>query len=91
MTGTWPGEAQRVRLLAAELGIILDEETLVYYDVREVMALGLRLKRALRPNGGRLQFLGRPTAAIPVLWRLFSSQGKRKETCFPKVTGSSQH
>ncbi len=37
--GTWMGEAQRVRLLAAELGVTLDEESLVYYDVREVMSL----------------------------------------------------
>jgi hypothetical protein len=55
--GTWPGEAQRVRLLAAEVGIILDEESLVYYDIREVMALGLRLQRAHRPNCGRLRYL----------------------------------
>ena len=63
--GTWLGEAQRVRLLAAELGIILDEETLVYYDIREVMALGQRLQRALRPNGGRLRSLWRRSSADP--------------------------
>jgi hypothetical protein len=74
MTGTWLGEAQRVRLLAAELGLILDEETLVYYDIHEVMALGLRLQRALRADGGRLQPLGRRASAVPALRRLCRSR-----------------
>jgi hypothetical protein len=71
--GTWLGEAQRVRLLAAELDVDLDEDLLIYYDVREMMALGLRLQRALGPNGGPFQSLARRASAIPVL-RLFRSQ-----------------
>lgn len=66
--GTWMGEAQRVRLLAAELGVTLDEESLVYYDVREVMSLGLRLQRALcGGHGRRSHATTRLVASIPAL------------------------
>src|SRR5579885_1451347 len=62
------GEAQRVRLLAAELGVTLDEESLVYYDVREVMSLGLRLQRALcGGHGRRSHAMTRLVAPIPAL------------------------
>ena len=45
--GTWGREARRVLLLAGELGVALDEEDLILSDVRELMALRLRLQRAL--------------------------------------------
>lgn len=45
--GTWSREARRVTLLAGELGVALDDETLIRYDVRELMAMRLRLQRAL--------------------------------------------
>ena len=51
--GTWSEEARRVRLLAAELGVALDDERLIFYDIRELMALHLRLRRALRSRAGR--------------------------------------
>ncbi len=45
--GTWGREARRVVMLAAELGVPLDAETLIVSDVRDLMALRLRLGRAL--------------------------------------------
>jgi hypothetical protein len=45
--GTWNREARRVTLLAAELGGVLDKETLILCDVRDLMALRLCLQRAL--------------------------------------------
>lgn len=46
-TGTWGREARRVLLLAGELGVPLDQEQVILSDVRELMALRLRLQRAL--------------------------------------------
>jgi hypothetical protein len=51
--GTWSEEARRVRLLAAELGVALDDETLIFYDIRDLMSLHLRLRRALQSRAGR--------------------------------------
>ena len=51
--GTWSEEARRVRLLAAELGVALDDETLIFYDIRDLMSLHLRLQRALQSRAGR--------------------------------------
>jgi hypothetical protein len=45
--GTWNREARRVTLLAKELGVVLDKETLILCDVRDLMALRLGLQRAL--------------------------------------------
>jgi hypothetical protein len=49
----WSEEARRVRLLAAELGVALDDETLIFYDIRDLMSLHLRLQRALQSRAGR--------------------------------------
>jgi len=46
--GAWAREARRVRYLAAELNITVDEETLILSDVREVAALRLFLQVARR-------------------------------------------
>ena len=51
--GTWSEEARRVRLLAAELGVALDDETLIFYDIRDLTSLHLRLRRALHRRAGR--------------------------------------
>jgi hypothetical protein len=51
--GTWNEEARRVRLLAAEVGVALDEETLIFYDIRDLMSLHLRLRSALQSRAGR--------------------------------------
>jgi hypothetical protein len=51
--GTWSEEARRVRLLAAELGVALDDETLIFYDIRDLMSLHLRLQRAVQSRAGR--------------------------------------
>jgi hypothetical protein len=51
--GTWNEEARRVRLLAAEVGVALDEETLILYDIRDLMSLHLRLRSALQSRAGR--------------------------------------
>ena len=51
--GTWNREARRVTLLAAELGGVLDEETLILCDVRDLMALRLCLQRALAGEARR--------------------------------------
>ena len=45
--GTWDRECWRVAMLAGELNIALDAETLLLYDVRELMALRLRLQGQL--------------------------------------------
>lgn len=47
-TGIWEREARWVALLAAELDMTLDEQTLLYCDVRDLMTLRRRLQRALR-------------------------------------------
>ena len=51
--GTWNEEARRVRLLAAELGVALDDEALIFYDIRDLMSLHLRLRRALLGRAAR--------------------------------------
>jgi hypothetical protein len=51
--GRWNEEARRVRLLAAELGVTLDEEALIFYDVRDLMSLHLHLRKALHGRVGR--------------------------------------
>ena len=51
--GTWNEEARRVRLLAAELGMALDDEALNFYDIRDLMSLHLRLRRALHGRAAR--------------------------------------
>src|SRR5947207_2823918 len=51
--GTWNREARRVTLLAAELGGVLDEETLILCDVRDLMALRLGLQRSLAGEARR--------------------------------------
>ena len=78
--GTWNREARRVTLLAAELGGVLDEETLILCDVRDLMALRLGLQRALagearrpwailRPGcGSHASRLVRVAATVRALW-----------------------
>ena len=51
--GMWNEEARRVRLLAAELGVALDDEALIFYDIRDLMSLHLRLQRALHRRAAR--------------------------------------
>jgi hypothetical protein len=55
-TGTWEREAQRVSVLAADLGLPLDPEQLILSDVRDLVALRLRLQasrsRARRHHSG---------------------------------------
>jgi hypothetical protein len=52
--GTWEREARRVRRLAAQRGVALDEERLLLYDIRELMALCHRLETAPRWDERRL-------------------------------------
>jgi hypothetical protein len=60
--GTWNREARRVTLLAAELGGVLDKETLILSDVRDLMALRLGLQRALAGEARRPWAILRPDA-----------------------------
>jgi hypothetical protein len=60
--GTWKREARRVTLLAAELGVVLDKETLILCDVRDLMALRLSLQRALAGEARRPWAILRPDA-----------------------------
>jgi hypothetical protein len=48
-----PERFLRVRLLAAALGVALDDETLIFYDIRDLMSVPLRLQRALPRRAGR--------------------------------------
>ena len=45
--GEWDREAWRVGVLAAELGVTLDEEMLLLCDVRDLQTLHNRLRHAL--------------------------------------------
>lgn len=65
--GMWNEEARRVRLLAAELGVTLDDEALIVYDVRELMSLHLRLQRALHGSAGRSGTAWRRASPIALL------------------------
>ncbi len=49
--GAWGQEAWRVTLLAAELDIVLDEDTLIYSDVYDLRSLRRRLQQALSRHG----------------------------------------
>ena len=60
--GTWNREARRVTLLAKELGVVLDKETLILCDVRDLMALRLGLQRALAGEARRPWAILRPSA-----------------------------
>src|SRR5919206_899849 len=60
--GTWNREARGVTLLAAELGVVLDKETLSLCDVRDLMALRLGLQRALAGEARRPWAILRPDA-----------------------------
>src|SRR5919204_6809065 len=60
--GTWNREARRVTLLAAELGVVLDNDTLILCDVRDLMALRLGLQRALAGEARRPWSILRPSA-----------------------------
>jgi hypothetical protein len=60
--GTWNREARRVTLLADELGVVLDKETLILCDVRDLMALRLGLQRALAGKAQRPWAILRPGA-----------------------------
>ena len=43
--GAWRREARAVVALAAQLGLMLDEQMLIVSDVRDLQALALRLQR----------------------------------------------
>ena len=60
--GTWNREARRVTLLAAELGVVLDNEALILCDVRDLMSLRLCLQRALAGEARRPWAILRPGA-----------------------------
>lgn len=45
--GAWTREAALTLALAALVGVTLDEETLLYADVRDLMSLQRRLRRAV--------------------------------------------
>jgi hypothetical protein len=60
--GTWNREARRVTLLADELGVVLDKETLILCDVRDLMALRRCLQRALAGEARRPWAIPRPGA-----------------------------
>ena len=45
--GSWEREARRVTMLAQELGMALDDEALLWNDMRELVTLRLRLQEAL--------------------------------------------
>jgi hypothetical protein len=45
---TWTEQPCRVTLLAGELEVVLDEQALILYDVRDLLALRRRLERALQ-------------------------------------------
>jgi hypothetical protein len=78
--GTWNREARRVTLLAEELGVVLDKETLILCDVRDLMALRLCLQQALAGEARRPWAILRPgcgssasrqlcvTAAVGAFW-----------------------
>ena len=78
--GTWNREARRVTMLADELGVVLDKETLILCDVRDLMALRLCLQRALAGEARRPWAILRPgcgssaarqlcvTAAVGAFW-----------------------
>jgi hypothetical protein len=51
---TWTEQACRVALLAGELDVALDEQVLILYDVRDLLALRRRLERALQAPSWRL-------------------------------------
>src|SRR5918912_1874564 len=66
--GIWNREARRVTLLAEELGVVLDKETLILCDVRDLMALRLGLQRALAGEARRSWGILFPTPAMAALW-----------------------
>lgn len=51
--GTWEREAHRVAVLSADLGTPLDAEQLALSDVRDLVALRLRLQASRRRTHGR--------------------------------------
>ena len=51
--GSWDREARRLGAVAGELGIPLDPERILLYDVRELVTLRLRLQDALLGHGRR--------------------------------------
>ncbi|GAC1395343.1 MAG: hypothetical protein NVSMB65_14400 [Chloroflexota bacterium] len=66
MLGRWEEQAWVVRLLAAEAGVRLDQEDVLLYDVRDLLALRRNLDRRLsaasrppweRRSGARLKRL----------------------------------
>ena len=80
--GTWNREARRVTLLAAELGGVLDEETLILCDVRDLMALRLCLQRALAREARRPWAFLRPGGAN------FHSVASRHRVCGTATVGA---
>src|SRR3954452_9908540 len=67
--GAWNREARRVTLLAAELGGVLDEETLILCDVRDLMALRLCLQRSLAGEARRpWAILRRQSSVVSGQW-----------------------
>lgn len=63
--GSWEREARRVAALAGELGVALDEQRILYFDVRELVTLRLRLQAALeRPEQWRWPWEDRPSRLV---------------------------
>lgn len=61
--GSWAREARHVVALAGELGIALDDERILLFDVRELVTLRLRLQEAL-DRSRRRRWLGPRTMEI---------------------------
>jgi hypothetical protein len=51
--GAWDEQAWHVRMLAAELGLVVDGETLLYCDVRDLLVWRRRLALALQGGAAR--------------------------------------
>ena len=59
--GTWDGEARRVTRLASDLGMAVDAQELLYYDVRDLLALS----DCLRGHTGHVRRFPWPSSHHP--------------------------
>src|SRR5438105_1110048 len=60
--GTWTEQARIVSMLAGELDIVVDEQALMLYDVRDLLALRRRLAQELQAPRQRRRAGGRRDA-----------------------------
>lgn len=52
--GSWAREARLAIMLAAHLGLLLDEDDLIFDDVRDVQAISARLHRRIESKSTRI-------------------------------------